>query len=189
MAEVLIQFETAFPGPLDRAYTPRACGGLMDDGHRWEGWIEFAPDDGSAVLRTGRETVQPNRADLEYWATGLSTAYLEGAWERALAPPATPPVPTVPQESAYEGPAESGSIVPPPRPAPERPHAVLDPFHVYAQGEAVLRGELLAMDPVHLRNIIHAYDFGVADDLDLQRMGQTALAELIVAAVSKRVGT
>jgi hypothetical protein len=52
----------------------------------WEGWIEFEPSDGGAAIRTPRETTQPNLKDLEYWATGLTEAYLEGALVRALDP-------------------------------------------------------------------------------------------------------
>jgi hypothetical protein len=53
-------------------------------GGTWEGWIDFVPL--SAALpsrRTGRETTQPDRAALEYWATGLEPLYLAGAFERA----------------------------------------------------------------------------------------------------------
>jgi len=53
-------------------------------GGTWEGWLDFVPL--SAVLpsrRTGRETTQPDRAALEYWATGLEPLYLAGAFERA----------------------------------------------------------------------------------------------------------
>ena len=50
----------------------------------WEGWIEFVPLDGAvASRRTGRETTQPDRVALEYWATGLQPLYLLGAFERA----------------------------------------------------------------------------------------------------------
>jgi hypothetical protein len=50
----------------------------------WEGWIEFVPVDGAvASRRTGRETTQPDRVALEYWATGLQPLYLLGAFERA----------------------------------------------------------------------------------------------------------
>jgi len=53
-------------------------------GTTWEGWIDFVPV--SAALpsrRTGRETTQPDRSALEYWATGLEPLYLAGAFERA----------------------------------------------------------------------------------------------------------
>ena len=49
----------------------------------WIGWLEFLPMTGGLVLRTGRETTQPNRDALEYWAGGLEPLYLEGALERA----------------------------------------------------------------------------------------------------------
>jgi hypothetical protein len=42
------------------------------------GWFEFLAHDGSAVLRSERETTQPTVADLEYWATGITPVYLEG---------------------------------------------------------------------------------------------------------------
>jgi hypothetical protein len=34
-------------------------------------------------LRTERETTQPDKAVLEYWATGLEPIYFEGALARA----------------------------------------------------------------------------------------------------------
>jgi hypothetical protein len=55
----------------------------MEDG-RWQGWVEFLPPRGGRVLLSGRETIQPNRADLAYWASGLTPVYLEGALGRAL---------------------------------------------------------------------------------------------------------
>jgi hypothetical protein len=58
-------------------YRARACGVL--NGEIYEGWIEFVPLEGGEVLRTPRETTQPNAADLEYWASGISAVYLEGA--------------------------------------------------------------------------------------------------------------
>ena len=71
-AEVLLSFETTIAAPDGGRYRAAACGREAEDG-RWEGWIEFAPIDGGDVLRSARETVQPNRTDLVYWATGLST--------------------------------------------------------------------------------------------------------------------
>ncbi|MDQ3698324.1 MAG: hypothetical protein M3373_09910 [Gemmatimonadota bacterium] len=92
MTDILLHFEADVVTPGGARYAPRACGRLRDDG-LWEGWIEFVPDDGGAGLRTGRETTQPNRTDLVYWATGLSAVYLEGALQRALEPPSRPPEP------------------------------------------------------------------------------------------------
>jgi hypothetical protein len=50
----------------------------------WEGWLEFHPGDPTQpALRTNQETSQPNRAAIEYWASGLEPIYLEGALARA----------------------------------------------------------------------------------------------------------
>src|SRR5262245_58882209 len=71
--------------PDGRIFTAQACGREREGG-LWEGWLEFVPHDGSAVLRSQRETTQPNLVDLEYWATGLTPIYLQGALERTLTP-------------------------------------------------------------------------------------------------------
>lgn len=147
------------------------------DGHIWEGWIEFAARDGSDAMRTPRETTQPDRAALIYWATGLSGTYLEGALHRALNPPA-PRVVLPRPEPLFEAPA--------PNPAADifaADRAVLDPFSVGAKGEALLRSELGALRGWHLRNIIRAYHLA-ADDVDLEAMREPALIELIVSAVA-----
>ena len=62
-------------------YTVLICGEERADG-TWEGWIEFHSDSGT-VLCTDRETTQPNRMDLAYWADGLEPVYIEGAFTRA----------------------------------------------------------------------------------------------------------
>ncbi len=97
MAEVFTEFEPIFAADDGARYRARACGGPMDDG-LWQGWVEFVPLAGSAggtggshgadseVLRTPRETTQPNRTDTAYWAGGLTPVYLEGAFERAAKP-------------------------------------------------------------------------------------------------------
>lgn len=63
-------------------YTMHVYGRQREDG-LWEGWIEFVSAD-EPVLRTSAETTQPKLADLEYWASGLSAVYFEGALQRAL---------------------------------------------------------------------------------------------------------
>ncbi len=189
MAEVVLQFDAALADAGGRTYVAWVCGREGEDG-LWEGWIEFHPGDGGPVLRTPRETGQPNRADLEYWATGLTVTYLEGALERALNPRIPDLRPReVPAEPAFERPAPSsvhearaaaaGGI---------RPRAVLDPFSVYEQGEDVLRGELGALDEGHLRNIVRAHRLVGEEEMDLQALHRTALAEMIVAAVRRRAG-
>lgn len=142
MAEVLLQFDRPVTDEDGHEYVAKVCGRVAEDG-LWDGWIEFHPRDGGSALRTPRETEQPNRADLEYWATGLTVSYLEGALERAK-DSETPDLRArvVDDRPAYDSPAPS---------SPEssgagakrriRPTAVLDPFEVYAQGEDVLREE------------------------------------------------
>ena len=63
-------------------YRAEIWGDQRHDG-RWEGWLRFIPPDGRGILSTRRETTQPNRQALIYWATGLEPVYLEGALERA----------------------------------------------------------------------------------------------------------
>jgi hypothetical protein len=178
MAEVLVEFAEPVVARDGAAYIARACGGPADYG-RWQGWLEFTPVDGGEVIRSSRETTQPNREDTEYWATGLTAVYLEGALERALNPltrvPASPP--PVP---AYDGPAPE--IAPPP-PANE---AVLNPFSVYRKGEAVLRSQLLALSAWHLVNIITAYALSDQRAADLNATPAPVLVELIIAAVRQR---
>lgn len=64
-------------------YSVFACGDSRSDG-TWEGWIEFHPLDSTHPrLRTERETTQPDKSALEYWASGLEPVYFEGAFARA----------------------------------------------------------------------------------------------------------
>ena len=173
MAEVVHVFDD--PVLLDGApFIAQVVG--RPDGHIWEGWIEFAAQDGSEALRTPRETTQPDRAALVYWATGLSGTYLEGALSRALNPPSPRSHPAMPAP-LFEAPAPTpvGDIF-----ATDR--AVLDPFSVGAKGERLLRQELGALRDCHLRNIIRAYQLADADR-NLDAMNEPALIELIVAAV------
>ena len=108
MALTLLAFQSLLVNE-DRVYRARSCGRERDDG-TWEGWIEFVPEDGGPVLASARETTQPNLTDLQYWATGLTPVYLEGALERALT--RTPrPAPGPPDPPAYDGPGLPG--VPP----------------------------------------------------------------------------
>ena len=64
-----------------RTYTIHVYGQPRADG-TWAGWLAFVPADDSAVRRTGRETTQPTRAALVYWASGLEPVYWEGAFAR-----------------------------------------------------------------------------------------------------------
>ncbi len=87
--EVLVEFDSLLVATDGTGWHPRACGGIADDG-LWEGWVEFVSTDGTAHVRTPRETEQPNREDLAYWATGLTQVYLEGALRRAIDSPRWP---------------------------------------------------------------------------------------------------
>lgn len=184
---VLVQFESPVSGENGHAYIARVCGRQAAD-NMWEGWIEFDPGSGGPVLRTPRETTQPNQTDLEYWASGLTEAYLEGALERALNPePTGAPPRTVGAKPAYDGPAPSEEPRRQTTSAAVKPtHAVLDPFEVYAQGEDLLRQELSALDEGHLRNIVRAHDLVGDEEMDLLALRRPALVDMIVAAVRRR---
>jgi hypothetical protein len=102
MATTLLSFETPVASQAGETYSARACGRQRED-HLWEGWIEFEGP-GGHVMRSGRETTQPNLTDLEYWAQGLTPVYLEGALRRALESEAViEPLPP----PAYSAPAHS----------------------------------------------------------------------------------
>ena len=162
-----------------RTYRVQVCG--RPAGHVWEGWIEFEASTGD-VFRTARETTQPDRDAVEYWAGGLSTTYLEGAFARALNPSVAAPPAVVVAAPHFSAPAPA---VLPPQPGVFR-SAVLDPYSVGAKGIGLLRQELRALRGWHLRNIIVAYS--LADPtLDLESLSEPALIELIVAAVEPSV--
>ena len=79
----LQQYTTEVIAANGTAYTVRSYGEERTDG-TWAGWLEFNPVDVTMPsLRTDQETSQPNRAAVEYWATGLEPVYFEGAFERA----------------------------------------------------------------------------------------------------------
>ena len=83
MAEMIQQYTPQFQDENGVTYIVMARGEVTAEG-TWEGWLEFNPvDKMGAVLRTERETTQPDRAALEYWASGLEPLYFEGAFARA----------------------------------------------------------------------------------------------------------
>jgi hypothetical protein len=151
-----------------RTYIAQARGRERDDG-TWEGWLEFVPDDGSEILSSERETTQPNYVDLEYWATGLTPVYLEGAFARARSPEVVS-VPTARTPVV-------GSLTP-------TVQAVLDPFSTYAQGENVLRAKLGALSPLHLRAIVRDYELAGAD-AELDALTKPELVAVIVTSVRR----
>ena len=83
MAEIIQQYAQQFQDENGAAYAVTAYGEPTAGG-TWEGWLEFHPlDKTRPVMRTGRETTQPDRSALEYWASGLEPLYFEGAFARA----------------------------------------------------------------------------------------------------------
>jgi len=179
MAETLAVFTTPIAGPNGLFYTARACGSKAPDG-LWQGWVEFTPIDGGSTVRSPRETTQPNRVDTEYWATGLTTVYLEGALQRALpGPPAVRPVRN--ERPVFDEPLSGAR------------HAVrgsqesaVDPFSVYEKGESLLRKQLGALSAWHLVNIALAYDL-TDEPLDSVNQRSAAyLIELIIRTVRDR---
>jgi hypothetical protein len=114
-----------------------------------EGWIEFEDTETGDVVRTVRETTQPNLADLRYWATGLSAVYLEGALSRALNAP-TPKI-AAPRKS------------------------ILNPFSVYEKNPDLLAAELTALRASHLRRIIREYDLVDERDVLLEDLTEPKL--------------
>lgn len=177
MAEVFVEYAEPVISKSGRVFMARACGAEMD-ASRWQGWIEFIPLDSGAVLRSGRETTQPNRTDTEYWATGLTPIYLEGALDRALHPlrvtAFSPPL-------AQSNGASNEAL----EPAHIR-ESVLNPFSVYRNGESLLRNRLSALSGWHLVNIIEAYGLSERRAADLAAISEPVLVDLIVEAVQKR---
>jgi hypothetical protein len=185
VAEVFVEFPDPVVSEDGHRYLARACGGPAPDGLMWQGWIEFVPvgEDG-VVLRSPRETTQPNRTDTEYWATGLTPIYLEGALHRALTPPRPRVVPPE-LKPAYDGPA-------PPFAERDLPIAkahdsILNPFTVYQKGELLLRGQLGALSVWHLVNIAEAHGL-VKRGIDPIHLSQPELIEMIVSGVKRRLG-
>jgi len=180
-AETLLQFSSLATGPDGTRYEARACGAPMPDGG-WQGWIEFVPIDGGDPVRSPRETTQPNRADTEYWATGLTPVYLDGALARALKEPNRVGIDSrAPQPTIFGEPAPHTSS------AGAR-DSIIDPFAVYANGEFHLRKQLGAMAAWHLVNIARDYELTDADLDTLNRMSSSQLIELIVSGVRSRAG-
>lgn len=83
MAERLLQHAVPLVVPEGTAYRAETWGEALEDG-TWMGWLQFYPVDARGPeYQTERETTQPNREALLYWATGLEPVYLEGAYARA----------------------------------------------------------------------------------------------------------
>ena len=177
MAVTLIRFDTPVIIRDGHQYRAQACGRERENG-QWEAWLEFEDLTTGEVLRSQRETTQPNHADATYWATGLTPVYLEGALNRILDPP------------AHSAPAAAASPFFD-RPAPRRRalvsnrEPILDPFSVYDKSPDLLAQELTALHGRHLRQIIR--DFNLVDEdeegAQLESMSDPELGSLILQRV------
>ena len=180
MSETLHEYSTPVRSATGRLYRARACGAPLD-GIVWEGWIEFDAVDADETVRSPRETTQPNRADTEYWATGLSDVYLQGALKRALDGPIQIPVST-PRAPAYASSAPGTTTIPANCSAAR---SLLDPFSVYEKGEVLLRRQLAALSAWHLVNIIVDYELSDASAATLNAMPPATLIDLVVDGVKR----
>ena len=183
MAVVLMEFSNELLGSDGTPYEARACGRAREDG-LWEGWIEFAPPGSGEPIRTGRETTQPNEADIRYWATGLTGPYLEGALARAEGPAAPAATATQSTQPAFDGPADRGGAA-----GNIATRAVLDPFEVYQTGgDGLLQKQLSALDESNLRNIVRAYALSDESPEALRSQSRAQLVGTIIAGVESGKG-
>ena len=181
MAEVLVTFTTPTKAKNGDLYHGRVLGRKAHDG-LWEGWLEFALAGSDEIVITDRETEQPNRADLKYWAEGLTAAYMEGALDRALNP--TPALAPKAEERVFVN-SEPRRPTPISVGIPRR--VVLDPFLAYTEGEDLLRSQLHALSRDHLQNIVEGYGFVGAPERDWPRLAsQDAMVERIIERVRSR---
>jgi hypothetical protein len=183
MAELLVSYTVPTRSGSGDLYYAQALGDVADDG-LWEGWLEFTRAGDDVVVRTGRETEQPKREDVVYWAQGLTEVYLEGALARALSPEPVAVEPAV--DEVVRVPS-----APKPRitrvPAPLAGRAILDPFQAYAEGENLLRSQLRALSHDHLQNIAEGYHFVGPNEREWVRTAaDSVLVERIVTSVRAR---
>jgi hypothetical protein len=74
-------FELAVTAPDGRRYYASAEAEVRAD-QSWEGWIEFEPVDGSAVLRSPRQMTCRDLMSLQLWAAGLTHGSLQAVFAR-----------------------------------------------------------------------------------------------------------
>jgi hypothetical protein len=178
MAKTLIRFDTPLTYRDGRQYRVQACGRERDTG-QWEAWLEFEDVATGEILRSQRETTQPNLKDAVYWATGLTPVYLEGALDRILnLPKVREPEPVSPPH--FDGPA--------PRRRAKASNlsdreSVLNPFSVYEKNPDLLAQELTALRGFHLRQIIRDFDLVDERDVELEALTEPELGSLILQRV------
>jgi len=182
MSEILVKFDEAISTPDGRKFFAQAAG-KETDGGLWEGWLEFLPaDDSSEPLCSERETTQPNRKNVEYWAQGLTKVYLEGALNRSLKPSGVVRQSTEqPREPSRFSAPRQVSRAPLSNVTGRRP--ILDPYAVYAQGEQILRSELGALSRDQVETIATAYGFSSPESTAAGTASGTDLVETVVEGV------
>lgn len=177
MAQVLVSFDQPVRDELGE-YHARAVGRFADDG-MWEGWVEFIPlDSNTEILVTGVESRQPEHPHLQYWATGLTPVFLEGALHRARRPVSVR-VRTV-ETPLSKAPKPRDAVVE--RTVPLGPEPVLDPFAISARNPDQLRQELGALNRPRLLNIIDGYGLNPGGE-DIAWMSNHELVHFIGTAV------
>ena len=106
MSKLVQEFSTVVKDAKGSAYMARVRGGEL--GSMWQGWIEFVPLDGGPSVRTDTETTQSTYEHLQYWASGLSSDYMQMALRRAhpaesSSPPRSPSQWVAPGQPGVEG--------------------------------------------------------------------------------------
>jgi hypothetical protein len=89
MATLLQEFETPIQGKDGQTYSAYLYG-RSRPADTWQGFIVFVRQSDGRRFETDVETTQPDAQAILYWATGLTSAYFDGALERAQRPLAIP---------------------------------------------------------------------------------------------------
>src|SRR5262245_14034366 len=84
MVHFVMQYAQVLVAPDHKEYVVRVYAATHAQG-QWDGWFVFFPLRGGREFATDRETTQNSLGAVSYWATGISTVYLEGALQRARA--------------------------------------------------------------------------------------------------------
>lgn len=82
MNDLIHTFSEVVRDPEGRGYAAEVHAHERMDGI-WETWLEFRGLGRDVILRTRRESEQPNRRAVLYWASGLQPSYFDGALLRA----------------------------------------------------------------------------------------------------------
>ena len=125
-------------------------------------WLEFEDVETGEVLRSQRETTQPNEKDTVYWATGLTPVYLAGR-TRSHSPSAEGQRAGTGATTAFRRPCTT------PRASASdlsNREPILDPFSVYDKNPGSAGPGADGAAGLHLRQIIR--DFDLVDERDVR---------------------